>query len=406
MNISDFKLLFQTSKPASNAVPWIHLNNAGVGLLPDVYVQTAKHWLDRYAHEGAHCALKMFENGESTRERLANLLGAQTDEVGFFVTTASALSQAAFGIDLRAGDEILTWDQEYPSNFYPWRIAAERAKAKVIQVESENWQTPAQKIIDRVTSKTKVIAVSWVQYQTGAVTDLKLLSEKLKGSAIWLVADIIQGAGVRPFHFQESGFDIVCGGSHKWLCSGFGAAYMLIKKNRLEELKPIEVGAMSFGTPDTPKNFTIQLKENASRFEAGSRAIIEYLAMNETLSLIQSHGVQNIFNEACRIANFMREGLKELQAPILSGSSEGERPRQNEGPLQECEPIQYVGSSHGEGPIVTFLAPPNKQIDDIATQLSQAKVSFARRANGIRLSFHAYNTEDDVKTALAAIARA
>ncbi|MFN7729134.1 MAG: aminotransferase class V-fold PLP-dependent enzyme [Bdellovibrio sp.] len=95
--------------------------------------------------------------------QLARFIGADTSEVAFFQTTAAALSQAAMGIPLASGDEILTWDQEYPSNFYPWRMPAEKSGAKLIQVESENWLTPAQKILDRVTAKTKVIAVSWSQ---------------------------------------------------------------------------------------------------------------------------------------------------------------------------------------------------------------------------------------------------
>ena len=150
---------------------------------------------------------------EVTRKKLAAFLGATPDETALLQTTATAISQAAFGIPLSHGDEVLTWDQEYPSNFYPWRDACKRAGARLIQVPSSLSETPTSRLLEHVTDRTKVIAISWVQYQAGAVTDLAEISRSLKDRSIWLVADVIQGVGVRPFHFHDSGFDVVCGGS-------------------------------------------------------------------------------------------------------------------------------------------------------------------------------------------------
>ncbi len=378
MQLSEFKKQFnQNSK-------FIHLNNSGQAPIPEVNRAKAIEWLDRFYFEGALCSGPGWVEVERVRQLLANFIGAQADEIAFFQTTASALSQIALSIPLKQDDEILTWQQEYPTNFYPWRIAAERAGAKIIQIVTENFETPFEKILDQITAKTKVVAVSWVQYQTGAVTDLKKLSSELKGRGIWLVADVIQGIGVRPFNFVESGFDAICCGSHKWLCSSYGAAFMAIKSERLHELQPIEFGAMTYGDPDTEKNFFSQTKKEALKFEPGSKSMIEVIAMGETIRIIQETGIENIYQEANRLAANLRNGLELIGYSI-------------------CKP--------NNGPILNFSASGSEEYKlnnklKLANNLKSANISYGLRGPGLRLSTHAFNTDLEIEYTLEVIKNA
>jgi cysteine desulfurase/selenocysteine lyase len=370
MSIEQFKNHFYSGEN------FVHLNNSGQAPIPAVNRDLAQKWLNRLYSEGAFCAMEGWDETDRSREKLAQFIGAETKEVSFFQTTASALSQVAFGIPLSAGDEILTWDQEYPSNFYPWRIAAERNRAQLVQLKSENWQTPAKKILERVSDKTKAVAISWVQYQTGAVTDLKELSQALRGRNIWLVADVIQGVGVRPFNFHDSGFDVICGGSHKFLCSNYGAAFMAIRKERIKELAPLEFGAMTYGNPDTEKSFLNQPKAEALRYEPGSKAMVEIIALGATLDLFTQFGIEAISREACRLADRLRFGLKEQNFDVLSP----------------------------EGPIVTFAPKSSLDLERLSQKLTDANISFARRGPGFRLSTHAFNRDSDIDRALKCLA--
>lgn len=365
MTIDQFKSHFYSGNDL------IHLNNSGQALIPDVNRDLAIHWLEKFYKEGAFCAIEAWTQTEATRKKLAQFIGAGPDEVSFFQTTASALSQVAMQITLKPGDEVLIWDQEYPSNYYPWRKATEKSGAKLVQIESENWQTPTQKILDRVSRNTKVIAVSWVQYQTGAVTNLQELSQVLKNTDIWLVADVIQGVGARPLNFHESGFDVICGGSHKWLCSSYGAAFMAIKKNRIKDLEPHEVGAMTYGNPDTEKKITNLPKVDASRYEPGSKAMVEVIAMQASLDLFMNCGIDNIYNEASRLAGVLSKGLTEQKYSVI------------------CN-----------GPIVNFAPTDILKLELIMKKLDKAKVSYAKRGPGIRLSVHAYNRDSEIERVL------
>lgn len=371
MKIEDFKAHFDSTSD------FIHLNNSGQGPIPDVYRDTVTKWMNRLYTEGAHCAMAGWEQTEVTRKKLAHFIGAEENEVSYFTTTSSALSQAAFSIPLSSQDEILTWDQEYPSNFYPWRMAAEKAKAKLIQIPSRNFETPTELLLSKVTPKTKVIAISWIQYQTGSVTDLKKLAQELKGRGIWLVADIIQGVGVRPLNFHDSGFDILCSGSHKYMCSGYGAGFMAIKKEKMQELSPLEVGAMTFGTPDTEKSFSIQPKGDSRRYEPGTKSMVEIIAMGATLDLFEEVGIENIYKEASRLAEDLSLGLKNLGFEVI----------------------------HPEGPILNFYPKDPKKLDEIAQKLTIAKISFAKRGPGIRLSTHAFNRDEQIQKTLEVLAQ-
>ncbi len=364
MTITEFKSHFFYSPDRAN------FNNAGQAAIPDVNVKTAQLWLDRIYQEGASCAMAGWGETEVVRKKIALFLGAETEEVAYFQTTASAISQAAFGIPLNPGDEILTWDQEYPSNFYPWNVAAKAKRAKIVSVASENWETPTEKLIAAITEKTKVIAVSWVQYQTGSVTDLKKIADHVNGRDIWLVADIIQGAGVRPFSFKDSGFDVVCGGSHKWMCSSYGAGYMIIKKSRIDQMQPLEYGAMTYGDPDTTKNITNTVKSTSHKFEPGSKAMIEVIAMGATLDLFQKIGIDNIFAEASRLGALLRSGLKYIGFSVLDQS----------------------------GPFVSLYCKDHEQLKVAEAKLKKAHIAYGpHRGPGIRLSAHACNRDAEIE---------
>lgn len=370
--LSSFKRHFESDSGL------IHFNNAGQAPIPDVNRDTATAWLERFRREAAHCSMEAWAKSETVRAQIARFIGAGENEVAFATTVASAISQVAFEIPLRPGDEILTWDQEYPSNFYPWRDAAKRAGARVVQVASTPAETPASSLLGHVTDRTRVVAISWVQYQAGAVTELAEISRALRGRGIWLVADGIQGLGVRPFNFRDSGFDVVCFGSHKWLCSGYGAAFMAVRHERFADLGPREVGAMTYGNPDTPKSFSIEPRPTAARYEPGSKAIVEILALGATLDLFESVGADTIYREASRLSDRLRAGLRARGFRL------------------HCE----------NGPIVSFSADNNNDVvlSRCEEALRFARASYARRGPGIRLSLHGFNRDDEVDRVLAALA--
>lgn len=361
-------------------------NNAGVGQIPLSARQVIGDWSTRFCEEGDRAFFAAYAGVDELRSRLARFLGGEREGTLFFSNTASAISQVAFGLDLEPGDEIVVWDQEYPSNFYPWKLAAERSGAKLIVARSQaNLATPVDSLISHVTERTKVIATSWVQYRSGAITDLKRLTEFARMRDIFTCADIIQGAGVLPFDFKASGLDAACGGSHKWLVSPSGVGYLMLQPHHLNRLSPLAVGAMSYGNWDDLSNLMATLKDNSDRYEPGAKNLLELLAFNESMRLFMSVGITAIANEARRLAVRLAEGLMALEYQVNSPHGE---------PLLESF----------QGAIVNFSPTPRsplKNIEGIESRLQKKQVSYGKRPPGIRLSPHAFTLDEHVDRVLS-----
>lgn len=347
----------------------VHLNNAGFAPTSQPARDALISWANRFHDEGVHCTDAYYEAVDRAREDLASLLGAQSNEVVYFQNTAGAISQVAFGMKLGPGNEIVTWDQEYGSLINPWKVAAERTGATLKIVPSGvDLETPWERLLENVTQRTKVIAFSWVQFQTGAITDFEQITRVAREQGIWTVMDGIQGLGVRPFHFGSSGLDAVCGGSHKWMTSPIGVGFLALRQDRLNELQPVQVGIRTFEIPG-----------GSQHFEPGSKQVLDIVALGASCRWICDTGIGLIAAEAERLARKLVDGLRGLDIP--------------------------VNSPHGsqwKGAIVNF---GSGNLDTMKKKLVAAGISYAERGPGLRLSPHGFNTDADIDRALNALGR-
>jgi len=364
----------------------VHLNNAGLSPASLPARDAAIRWAGRYAAEGVFCGGDYLRAVKAARESLARLFDADPGEIAFFPSTAGAVSQVAFGIGLRPGDEVVTWDQEYGSNLHPWREAAAEAGARLVVVPSgPDLATPAERILDALTPRTRAIGISWVQYRAGSVTELGPIVAEARRRRIWTVLDVIQGVGALPFSFRSLGVDAVCGGSHKWLAAPIGAGYLCLRADRIGELRPRAVGAHTYGTSEDIPKLDPSLRADARRFEPGSLPVLEIIALGASVDLLLEAGIAAVSAEALRLSELLAGGLRAL----------GYRVAAPNGPVQRT-------------PIVTFApgeGSPMKSIDAVAAALTRRKVAFAIRDPGIRLSPHAHNGDGDIARALEALGR-
>lgn len=346
----------------------IHLNNAGLAPISKPARDKIHYWGERFYEEGFYTDHDYMNDVLHTRNSLSKLIGCDTNEIAFFQSTASAISQLCFHFPLKAGDEVITWDQEYASNLYPWQEACKRRGAQLVIVPSEgNLTTPIHLISEKITSKTKVIALSWVQFLTGAMSDIRTLSKITREKEIFLFVDIMQGLGMHPFHMKEWGVDAVAGGSHKWLTSPVGVGFLALDSKHMNKIKPHNVGAYTFGTCDDPTDLHCTPKKDAFKFEAGSKQVLEITALGASIDLILQTKVAVIEKEIIRLSQLLQRGLINLGYEV-----------------------HYHNSA-----IVNFI-PRNDSVE----QLTSLPCNFALRGPGIRLSPHAFNTDEDIERVL------
>jgi selenocysteine lyase/cysteine desulfurase len=357
----------------------IHLNNAGLAPITQAARDKVMYWAERFYQEGFWTDADYMADVLSARQSLATLIGCQSDEIAWYQSTAGAINQFAFGIDLKAGDEVLIWDQEYSSHLYPWKEACDQAQAHLKVLKSEdNLATPTDKYLAAISDKTKVAAFSWVQFSSGSRMDVETVIKECKKRGILVFIDIAQGLGIHPCNLWKWGADAVAGGSHKWLVSPVGVGYLAIRKELAQIMKPRIIGAYTYGTCDDPSDFACEPKRDATKFEAGSKQVLEITALGASCKIINETGVEIIEAEALRLASKLRIGLEAQGHKLLNSFG-----------------------TEAISPMVNFYPHKNTTLEQTAALLTKHQVNFARRGGGLRLSPHAFNTEAEIDIVLS-----
>lgn len=355
----------------------IHLNNGGLAPISKQARDKVLYWGNRFYEEGFYTDLDYMNDVLHSRQSLAKLIGCDHTEIAFFQSTAGGVSQLAMQFPLNAGDEVIMWAEEYGSHLYPWQEACKRKNANLVLVSSEkNLATPYEKIVEKITDKTKIIAVSWVQFLTGARTDIEALGKVTKEKGIFLFVDIIQGLGLHHFDMKKWGVDAVAGGSHKWLFSPVGVGYLAIDQKHIGKIKPHNVGSYTFGTCDDPTSLECIPKLDASKFEAGSKQVLEITALGASVDLILETGVSHIETETIRLAKMLRLGLEQKGYEVHS---------------------PYELKNH-QTPMVNFI-PKATTVES----LRAIPCNFAIRGPGVRLSPAAFTTDEVIGRVLSVL---
>lgn len=176
--------------------------------------------------------------------------------------------------------------------------------------------------------------------------------------------------------------DAVCGGSHKWLVSPVGVGFLALDPKHFAGIQPRTIGSGTYGTCDDPSDLLCEPKTDATKYEAGSKQVLEIVALGASVRLILETGVSVIEGEIQRLANMLRAGLKERGCELHS---------------------PFSGVTSNSSAMVNFTPPASIQAKKLLETFRTSQVNFALRGPGIRISLHAFNSDDDVKKLLQLI---
>lgn len=365
MTLSEYKNLFFRGKH-------IHLNHAGLSPTSKPVKDEIDYWSNRYYEDGFHADADYKKRMEWSRDQIAKLIDCESEEIAFFQSCAWAISQFAFGIGLKKDDEVLLFEQEYSSNMYPWQSACEKADAKLIILESgPHLEVSIESILKKITNKTKVITVSWVEYQTGAVIDLQTLSTICQQKNIFLFVDATQALGIHQLSFKKLSIDGLACASHKWLNAAVGVGFLAIKKELAINMNPIGVGALTYGECDDPSMLQCIPKLNASKFEAGAKQVLEITALGKSVEIINQIETQILQQEAFRLAGIVRVEIEKLGFKIHS-------------PFKNTNESQFIN----------FTADMDNK--SLQNYFYGCGFHLPLRGPGVRISTHALNTDDEI----------
>lgn len=358
----------------------LYFNHAGVAPIPLRTAQTIAKIAEITCQLGAIRYPELMAIHEAARETCARLLGVASERLAFVPNTSEGLSYAALGVDWQAGDEIITTDQEFPSNLVVWADVARRHGVTLHRVPSRtDGGVDVTTLLNRITPRTRVVTVSWVQFGTGAVVDVARLGAALRPTDTLLVVDGIQGLGLLPMTMDDWGIDLLAADAHKWLLGPEGCGVCGFSDKALTLIQPRVLGWHSLVNAGEYHDPIMTWRPGARRFEPGSPNLIGAVAMGESAGLLLEVGIDQVHERVrCFMAGLVA-GLTELGCRLHT-------------------PLNAVGLP-GAG--ILLFTHPGVETALLHQRLKARGVLHVQRQAGLRLSPHFYQDLNDLEGFLA-----
>jgi cysteine desulfurase/selenocysteine lyase len=358
--------------------PWtrdrIYFNNASIGPIP-ARTQRAIDAVEAGRRDpGTFDDASLMGILPAARAAVAGFIGARVEEVALAPNTSYGLNAAAAVLPLRAGDTVLVSEGEFPANVYPWLMRRRHGvRVELVPRTPQGWPDE-ERLLERVQDPgVRALAMSFVQFASGYRADLDRLGRACRASGTFLVVDAIQGLGQCPLRVDEVPIDLLACGAQKWLLGPWGAGFLYVRRDLVEELQPAFAGWMAFrGTDDFSRltDYDATFHADARRFEMVTLPYQDLAGMTASLALLREIGVE-------RVAAHQRSLRQVLEAATARGG---------------LTLVSPTDPRHDSG----IWCVRTSGIEAAYARLRAAGISAALREGSIRLSPHAYNTADEV----------
>jgi selenocysteine lyase/cysteine desulfurase len=358
-----------------------YLNHAAVAPWPRRTSLAVAAFAQENVAQGAKDYPAWLEIEQRLRERLMRLLNApSTADIALVKNTSEALSFVAFGLNWKAGDEIIISDEEFPSNRIVWE-ALSRFGVEVVEV-SLTGNDPEQSLIDACNSRTRLMAISAVQYAGGLRLDLIKLGQGCRQKNVLLCVDAIQQLGALPLDVQACDCAFAMADGHKWMLGPEGLGVFYCRSDLREQLTLNEYGWHMLDNAGDYNSREWRPARTARRFECGSPNMLGAVALESSLSLLEEVGMDNVANQLQGRIQILIEGVQSIQGAHIHSVTDIER----------------------RAGILTFTLERWKNTD-LFEALKGENIICAQRGAGIRLSPHFYTTEQVLDTTLDTLRR-
>lgn len=359
---------------------FVYLNSAAVTPPPTTAIAAINEQLRDVQMYGSRNYRQWVGRKESCRRLLADLINARAEQIAFMRNTSDALATIANGLKWNAGENIITFQNEFPSNVYAWRRIRDTESVELRFCPERDGRIDLDEFISLIDEKTRIVAISAVQYASGFRADLKRIGEAARTVDALLVVDAIQGAGVVPIDVESDLIDAAAGATHKWLMSPEGIGYIYLSDRARSQIEPTLVGWISVEQPEDYSNFEQQFKTGALAWETGTFASALFYALEANLKLFTELGVREINKYLLGLGDFLCEDLDKDKYELVSSRRENEKSQ-----------IVCIRNRNGVEAMQLYK------------YLQRQNIVVAPRGDRLRISPHIYNTREDIEKLIAAL---
>lgn len=355
----------------------IFLNHAGVSPVCGRAADAIRQWLDE--NDRGYSAMYELWHArvERVRKQAARFIGASPREIAFIRNTSHGLGLVAAAWEFKPGDNVISYDKEFPANHYPWRNL-ERKGVELRLVGDHDGRILLRDIAKKMDSRTRMIALSSVEFASGFRNDLEKLGKICSDAGILFAVDGIQSLGALDMDVKRNKISFLAADSHKWLLGPEGVGIFYARGDVLRKIKPPIVGWNSVKDPMTFLPYHFKLKDDASKFEEGSHNLAGIFALGACLSLIEEVGISRIEARIIELTDYLVKRLKALGFKVLSPRKSGEK----------SGIVMFAG-----------IRDPLKKV----AELKEKNIFISSRQGALRVSPHFYNTADEIDTLLESL---
>lgn len=346
---------------------WTYLNTATYGQMPRCAAAAVAEHFARRDEFACGDFLEWFDQADQVRSLIGRLVNCASEDIAFFQNASSALSVVTAAIDWQPGDRVLALEHEFPNLVYCG--AALEQRGVIFD------QVPWERFEETLTSRTRLVMASTVNYITGFRLPVERLVKLCRDAGAFSYIDGTQSVGALVFDCEAVQPDMLSVDGYKWLLCPNGAGFAYVRPSVRKWLPPStigwrsdkrwrEVSSLHHGRPE--------FKESAERYEGGILPFPAILGMGASVNMMLEIGPAAIEQRVLELAAYLRERLIHAGARIMNENT----------PIVAA---RFEGVDAGK----------------LASTLREKRVLVSARHGNLRVSADFYNNEADIDTLMA-----
>lgn len=344
----------------------IYLNSCSQGALSDAVESGFNEYLASWHEQGSPWETWV-QRYEEARSAFAKFICASPDEVAIVTSVSGGINAIASALSLRDRNKIIMGEFEFPTMGQVWLAQRARgAKVEFAQAEGDSIGAAAyQKLIDR---NTLIVPLTHVCFKNGFRIDVGTITQMAHSAGALVMLDDYQDCGTRPVDVKAMDLDFYVAGTLKYLLGPPGLAFLYVRKELIPSLNPTVTGWFGQANPFAYNPQLFELSPTARRFESGSPSVPNVYGAMPGIKMLEEIGVERVASHVEKLAQALLERVRELGIRTKT-------PAGSVGPLVVLESLDSAL---------------------LLQSLARNGIVASNRFDGLRISFHAYNTLEDV----------
>ncbi len=353
----------------------VYLNSCSQGALSDSVQSGIQALLESWNTYGSPWDT-WTEQYEIARGEFAKFINADPDEVAVVTSVSAAISSVATALDFSDRNTVVMGEFEFPTMGHVW-LAQQRRGAVVKWVEGRDNRISPQAYAAAIDRRTLIVPVTGVCFMNGFRPDVREISRLAHAEGALAMLDDYQDCGTRPVDVKAMDVDFYTSGTLKYMLGHAGLAFLYVRKSLIESFSPAVSGWFAQSNPFAFDPKTFDPSPTARRFETGTPPILAIYAALAGMRLLREIGMENIAAHIAKLTQALLEGARAMGVRTKT-------------PADSAGPLVVIQSTDAAA---------------LVNELARESVIGSSRHDGLRISFHVYNTLDDVSTVLKILER-